>query len=415
MGSAEPQENEAERTADESSRVEEERIKQILARENRRQQRNLSRTVRTTGEPVVTVELLTDTPPIPAQLARPDAEPMEEISEDEGVQNQTTRRMEQQRGDVATHDQSRLELGEVGMSNLKCVEPWIIHRAGKDPLYTPEQHEVVSGGVIYTPRKQGATGHVVRVPKHQPLRTALIAIHHDNITAGHFGQAKTYELISRSYTWKGLREEVEQYVARCHGCLKTKPNNSNPYGPLVPLIAKEPWQVVTLDFIGGLAPAEKTKNDEILVVVDMFTKMAHFIPCQQTHKAGQVANMYYSEVFRLHGVPKVIISDRDRLFRAALWREMHELMGTKLAYTSPYYPQSDGNTERVNRTLVAMLKVYTEQLPAFHNRHVALLCEPRMPPQTTDHTEPTIELQARRGQNGVPVDSRSSRWATRCS
>eukprot|EP00922_Rhytidocystis_sp_ex-Travisia-forbesii_P044633 GHVS01066554.1.p1 GENE.GHVS01066554.1~~GHVS01066554.1.p1 ORF type:complete len:239 (-),score=8.36 GHVS01066554.1:686-1402(-) len=189
MGSAEPQENEAERTADESSRVEEERIKQILARENRRQQRNLSRTVRTTGEPVVTVELLTDTPPIPAQLARPDAEPMEEISEDEGVQNQTTRRMEQQRGDVATHDQSRLELGEVGMSNLKCVEPWIIHRAGKDPLYTP-------------------------------LRTALIAIHHDNITAGHFGQAKTYELISRSYTWKGLREEVEQYVARCHGCLR---------------------------------------------------------------------------------------------------------------------------------------------------------------------------------------------------
>eukprot|EP00922_Rhytidocystis_sp_ex-Travisia-forbesii_P044641 GHVS01066562.1.p1 GENE.GHVS01066562.1~~GHVS01066562.1.p1 ORF type:complete len:202 (-),score=10.85 GHVS01066562.1:409-1014(-) len=192
---------------------------------------------------------------------------------------------------------------------------------------------------------------------------------------------------STLYAWKGLREEVEQYVARCHG----------------------------LDFIGGLAPAEKTKNDEILVVVDMFTKMAHFIPCQQTHKAGQVANMYYSEVFRLHGVPKVIISDRDRLFRAALWREMHELMGTKLAYTSPYYPQSDGNTERVNRTLVAMLKVYTEQLPAFHNRHVALLCEPRMPPQTTDHTEPTIELQARRGQNGVPVDSRSSRWATRCS
>eukprot|EP00922_Rhytidocystis_sp_ex-Travisia-forbesii_P044667 GHVS01066588.1.p1 GENE.GHVS01066588.1~~GHVS01066588.1.p1 ORF type:complete len:185 (-),score=5.54 GHVS01066588.1:409-963(-) len=150
------------------------------------------------------------------------------------------------------------------------------------------------------------------------------------------------------------------------------------------------WHDATaaLDFIGGLAPAEKTKNDEI---------------------------MYYSEVFRLHGVPKVIISDRDRLFRAALWREMHELMGTKLAYTSPYYPQSDGNTERVNRTLVAMLKVYTEQLPAFHNRHVALLCEPRMPPQTTDHTEPTIELQARRGQNGVPVDSRSSRWATRCS
>jgi transposase InsO family protein len=125
-------------------------------------------------------------------------------------------------------------------------------------------------------------------------------------------------------------------------------------GLLQPLpVPAHAWQVVSIDFIEGLP---KSKGcDCILVVVDKFFKYAHFIPLDHPFTALQVAKVYMDQVFKLHGLPSVIISDRDKIFTSTLWKELFRLTGTELQMSITYHPQTDGQTERVNQCLEGYL------------------------------------------------------------
>lgn len=101
-----------------------------------------------------------------------------------------------------------------------------------------------------------------------------------------------------------------------------------------------------MDFIFGLPPS--SKGNCILVVVDKFSKYAHFLPLLHPFTALTVAKVYLSELYRLHGLPAAIISDRDPIFTSKLWQELFRLTGTQLCLSSSYHPQTDGQTERVN-------------------------------------------------------------------
>jgi hypothetical protein len=120
--------------------------------------------------------------------------------------------------------------------------------------------------------------------------------------------------------------------------------------------------MISMDFITGL-PKTIKQHDAIMVVVDKLSKETHFIPIKSTFKAIDVANVFTKEIFRLHGLPKTIILDRDAKFTSSFWKILFAGLGTQLAFSIAYHPQIDGQTERVNIILEDMLRMHVMHQP----------------------------------------------------
>jgi hypothetical protein len=117
-----------------------------------------------------------------------------------------------------------------------------------------------------------------------------------------------------------------------------------------------------MDFVLGL-PCTRNGHDSIFVVVDRFSKMAHFIPCHKTDDASHIANLFFRDIIRIHGFPTTIISDRDVKFMSYLWKTLMAKLGIKLLFSSSSHPQTDGQTEVVNQSLGNLLRVLIKKNP----------------------------------------------------
>ncbi|KAE8878438.1 hypothetical protein PF003_g37394 [Phytophthora fragariae] len=197
----------------------------------------------------------------------------------------------------------------------------------------------------------------VVVPNDDDLQARIIHEFHDSPMGAHLGREKTFAAVSRAFFWPHMYKWVRKWVRTCETCQRVKPSKSS-QAPLRPLpIATEAWRSVSMDFIFGLPPDAESRTG-VLVFVDRFTKMVHLIPVSDTVTAAETAAHFIDCVFRHHGLPESIVSDRDPRFTSAFWSSLFQLLGTKLSMSTAAHPETDGQTERVNRVLEDVLRSY---------------------------------------------------------
>ncbi|KAL4383820.1 hypothetical protein GQ457_15G019280 [Hibiscus cannabinus] len=178
------------------------------------------------------------------------------------------------------------------------------------------------------------------VPDDSELRRTILTEAHSSPFAMHPRSTKMYRDLKGEYYWVGLKKDVAEFVSKCMVCQRVKAEHQFPSGLLQPLrIPEWKWERITMEFVTGL-PMTPSKKDSVWVIVDRFTKCAHFLPVHTTYTYDKLAELYIREIVRLHGVPKSIVSDRDPKFTSS----------------TSYHPQTDGQSERVIQVLEDMLR-----------------------------------------------------------
>ncbi|KAJ9529863.1 hypothetical protein QJQ45_022262 [Haematococcus lacustris] len=241
-----------------------------------------------------------------------------------------------------------------------------LSQALSPPSPSSPTHLQVIEGRLYTT----STPPRLYIPS-SPLRAHLLHEAHDAHTAAHLGRAKTLERLQRHFYWPQMHKTVQEYVRTCDKCQRNKATNQLPPGLLQPLpIPSRNWQQVSMDFIGPL-PATPRGHTMIFTVVDKLSKMIHLIPTTTTATAHDTARLFFDHIFKHHGLPEAIISDRDPKFTSDFWTSLFHLTGTRLLLSSAYHPQTDGQTERANRTVEDMLRPYVNDHKSDWDQHLA--------------------------------------------
>ena len=185
---------------------------------------------------------------------------------------------------------------------------------------------------------------------------------HGSKLGGHSGFFRTYKRISAILYWEGMKKAIMDFVQRCEVCQRNKNSTLKPSGLQQPLpIPTNVWSDISMDFIGGLPKVQKL--DTIFVVVDRMTKYAHFYALAHPFTAKDVTVLFLKEVVHLHGFPSSIVSDRDKIFMSTFWSKVFKQAGTSLNMSSAYQPQTDGQTEAVNKCLETYLCCLTGTKP----------------------------------------------------
>lgn len=197
-----------------------------------------------------------------------------------------------------------------------------------------------------------------------------IVIESAHTAIGHFGERKTGEYIRRWYWWPSLGKDVRRYCESCGVCQTTKTSSQKPPGLLHAMpVPTRPWQSIAMDFVG---PFPKSRGcDYLWVVICRLTSYVHLVPTTTRVKASDLAWLYVKEIVCLHGVAESIVSDRDAKFTSAFWKELQRLLGTRLLMSTAFHPQTDGATERANRSITQILRAvvrpdqkdWVDQLP----------------------------------------------------
>ena len=200
----------------------------------------------------------------------------------------------------------------------------------------------------------------IYVPWNVDLRRRVVSLCHDTKVAGYPECWKTLELVSRNYWWPQMSRYIGQYISICDLCIRTKPIRQAPVGKLHPLqILDSRWDTLSVDFVVELPLS--SRHDAVMTVVDSVSKRAHFIPTHTMVTAEGAARLFLYQVWKLHSLPKYIISDRGPQFIARFTQELYRLLGIKLASFTAWHPQTDGQTERVNQELDQYLWLFVNE------------------------------------------------------
>ncbi|GKD29373.1 putative reverse transcriptase domain-containing protein [Tanacetum coccineum] len=182
-----------------------------------------------------------------------------------------------------------------------------------------------------------------------------------------------YQDLKKLYWWSYMKAEIATYVSKCLTCAKVNAKCQKPAGLLVqPVIPVWKWENITMDFVTKL-PKTSTAQDTIWVIVDHLTKSAHFLPMRENNSMENITRQYLKEVVTRHGVPILIISDRDGRFTSQFWKSLQKALGTQLDMSTTYHPQTDGQSERTIQTLEGMLRACVIDFGKSWDRHLPLV------------------------------------------
>jgi len=203
------------------------------------------------------------------------------------------------------------------------------------------------------------------IPENESLQTQIAQGCHNSIIAGHFGQEKTIERVTRDFYKKELAEWIRDHVRSCDECQHTKSPRHAKYKLLQPLeVLYATWSSILTDLIRQLP--ESQGKTQIMVIVDGFTKMAHFIGLHENATAKDVTDIFLREVWILHGLLTEIISDMDAKFSGEFWESLCKMLGVKRRMSTAFHPQTDRQMEKnqpsAGRLLTNICQLRSEQL-----------------------------------------------------
>lgn len=232
----------------------------------------------------------------------------------------------------------------------------IIHAFGKEGPVT-KSFDLIDGILCKKNFDPSGKKWLPLIPKH--LRLEILQHLHDAPTAGHLGFAKTYDRIRKRFFWPGLYRSVRRYIMHCRECQRRKSIPQRPPGLLVPIPpAAMPFQRIGIDLLGRF-PKSKKGNKWIIVCTDYLSRFA-ITKALPTAEAEEVAKFVTEEIVLKHGAPRTILTDRGKVFQSKMVTELYQLCTTKHLMTTSYHPQTNGLTERFNKTLADMLSMYVE-------------------------------------------------------
>jgi hypothetical protein len=221
--------------------------------------------------------------------------------------------------------------------------------------------------------RDSGKGSQLVIPNSRELKLAIMREHHDPPYAGHRGARATLHLLQRMYWWPKMHDDVHEYVSACTLCQANKSSTQKPVGSAKSMpTPAQPWERFSVDWMTDL-PLTKHGFDSIMVVVDYLTKYAHFIPCRKDATSIDVAKTLRREVIRLHGIPGGVVSDRDPKLLSNFMQDLFLQLGVKHARSTAFHPQTDGQTERLNRVVQEMLRNYVSPMHDDWDEHLDLV------------------------------------------
>src|SRR5579871_836630 len=195
------------------------------------------------------------------------------------------------------------------------------------------------------------------VPNSEPLRTRLIQTSHDSVLTGHPGREGLLAILRRKYFWPGMDEQVRRFTRNCKSCGRNTVWRERRKGLLRPLpIPEQQWQELSMDYITDLPESNGYTN--ILVITDRLGKGVIFAPCKDL-SAKTLSDTFINEVFKHHGLPRAITSDRGSQLIKGLWQQVCKRLEIEQRISTAYHPETDGATERANQVLEEYLRHFT--------------------------------------------------------
>ena len=242
----------------------------------------------------------------------------------------------------------------------------IVEKAADDLIWQEEYEKAreahaVNGEVLAdTTHKDGMLYRKGKIwlPRNEAPKMMVFKNEHDSMVAGHMGMDKTLEMMTRNFYWPRMADDIKDYVHSCEDCQRNKASHHKRHDTLHPLeLSYSPWDSISMDFITHIPVSEDCST--IWVIVDRYTKMAHFVPIKNAQKTAEgCAKLFLANVWKLHGLPSYIVSDCDPVFASTFWAELMKKLDVRLRKSTAFRPQTDGQTERINQTLEYYLRQY---------------------------------------------------------